>query len=51
NKPFLEKKDILLRKDFPLPAALAEADDWNAEAIAKRTKELAVAAYNVYWKI
>jgi len=51
DKPFLEKKNILTAAGFPLPAELAEADEWTENEIRTRTEAIAVLAYEKLWRI
>jgi uncharacterized protein with ParB-like and HNH nuclease domain len=51
NKPFAEKKKVLIEAGYSLPSEIVEAKEWGAEQIIRRTKNLAVEAYNKHWKI
>jgi len=51
NKPFKEKKRVLLESGYPLPEALANASTWGATEIRARTEELADLAYNAVWQL
>jgi uncharacterized protein with ParB-like and HNH nuclease domain len=51
NKPFAEKKKVLIDAGYSLPPEIAAAKEWGAEQIIRRTEKLAVEAYNKHWKI
>ena len=51
NKPFMEKKKILALGAYSVPGAIAEADDWNPQAVRNHTDAMAVIAYNEIWTI
>ena len=49
DKPFSEKKKILLTANYPLPDEMVEAADWTPELVAQRTKSLALKACQDVW--
>ena len=51
NKPFSEKKRILMAAGYKLPPEVEAATDWTANNIRGRTQQLAVQAYETVWKI
>lgn len=51
NKPFADKKRILLEAGFKLPPKIAAAEDWTANNIKDRTLDMAIEAYERVWKI
>jgi len=51
DKPFNDKKQILLDAKYPLPAELAKAVDWTPEMVLKRTQSIAEKAYKHVWRI
>ena len=51
NKPFSEKKRILMAGGYKLPPDVEAATDWTANNIRGRTQQLAVQAYETVWKI
>lgn len=51
NKSFSDKKNILINEGYPLPEAIADAPEWNSEAIEQRTEELAIRAHREIWRI
>ena len=51
DKPFKEKKKILLSHNFDLPIDILNAADWTPENIIKRTIDMAELAYQSVWKI
>jgi len=51
DKPFNEKKKILIDHDFGLSDDILRADEWTPENILNRTMALAEYAYNKVWKI
>lgn len=50
NKPFKEKKRILLDHGYKLPQIIDTASVWAASEITKRTELMAEEAYNDVWK-
>ncbi len=51
DKPFKEKKQILLDSGFNLPDEMKAATTWEATEIRQRTQILAERAYNDTWKL
>jgi hypothetical protein len=51
DKPFAEKKRILLAAGCKLPPKIAAATDWTANDIKARTQDMTVEAYKKVWKI
>jgi Protein of unknown function DUF262/Protein of unknown function (DUF1524) len=51
NKPFSEKKRLLIKSGIPLDQTLTDATTWDSKVIAKRQEELANLAYNKVWKL
>jgi len=51
DKPFSDKKKILLKAKYPLPDEMAQAMDWTPELLKKRTESLALKAYQQVWRI
>ena len=51
NKPFSQKLPLLKKSHVGLDPILAEAKEWNANAIEARGKALAREAYEKIWKI
>jgi len=50
NKPFKDKKRILLDHGCKLPKVIETASAWTASEITKRTELMAEEAYNDVWK-
>jgi len=50
NKPFKEKKKILIDNGYTLPAPLQNATAWGPTEIRERTDIIADEAYNQIWK-
>ena len=48
NKPFAEKKAILSKSNFALNESLQTYDDWNADTIQQRGRELAERAVKIW---
>ncbi len=51
NKPFPEKKKILLGAGTRLPVGVSEAEEWGDDQIKARTDLMALQAYEKLWKI
>ena len=51
DKPFSEKKGILLRADVILPENILNATEWEETQIIERTTRMAEEAYTGIWKI
>jgi hypothetical protein len=51
DKPFKNKKEILLKSDFKLPDEITAASTWGPTEIRQRTLMLAERAYNDAWKL
>ena len=51
NKPFKEKKEILLAENYPLRGEIRDAKEWGRVEIEKLTKTLTVEAYKDVWHI
>ena len=51
NKPFVEKKRVLLAAGYRLPPEIASASDWKAGDIKQRTQQMAATAHRSIWKI
>lgn len=51
NKPFKEKKQILLNSGFDLPGEMKATTNWGAAEIRQRTRGLAERAYGDAWKL
>lgn len=51
DKPFKDKKQILLDSGFKLPDEMKSAATWGAAEIRLRTQTLAERAYNGTWKL
>jgi len=51
NKPFKEKKRILIENEYKLPAIVENAVTWGAKEIKDRTEQLACEAYDSVWKL
>jgi hypothetical protein len=51
DKPFTEKKKILLSHNFDLPLDILNGADWTPGNIIKRTIDMAELAYQSVWKI
>jgi len=51
DKPFKEKKRILEADNYPLPREIADATDWTAQNVRKRTERMANDGYSIVWKI
>lgn len=51
DKPFSEKKSILLDNGYKLPADIKSRSDWGPSDISTRTNTLADQAFNKVWKI
>jgi Protein of unknown function DUF262/Protein of unknown function (DUF1524) len=50
NKPFKDKKKILIDNGFKLPVLIEQATGWTAAEIKQRTDSMAIEAYNTVWK-
>lgn len=51
DKPFSEKKKVLLAAKYPLPDEMAGAADWTPELVKRRTESLALKACQKVWCI
>lgn len=51
DKPFSEKKKILIDAKYPLPDEMTQAADWTPELVEKRTESLALEAFQKVWRI
>lgn len=51
NKPFTEKKEVLLAAGYVLPPEISSAKDWTPPDIVARTEAMAVKAYDKLWRI
>ncbi|MCX5784235.1 MAG: DUF262 domain-containing HNH endonuclease family protein [Elusimicrobia bacterium] len=51
NKPFAEKKRLLVADGFKLPPKVAAATDWTVNDIKTRTQDMATEAFDKVWKI
>ncbi|XUO84831.1 HNH endonuclease family protein [Halomonas sp. KM007] len=51
DKPFKEKKAILLKEGYPLPKEIASADEWTAELVELRTEQIALEACQKIWRV
>jgi hypothetical protein len=51
DKPFNEKKKLLIDHDFGLSDDILSVDEWTTESIKNRTMALAEYAYKKVWKI
>jgi len=51
NKPFEEKKEILIDSGYNLPPEMKDASDWGPIEIRQHTQSLAERAYNDVWRI
>lgn len=50
NKPFKDKKRLLIDNGCKLPPMIEQATAWTAAEIKQRTESMAEEAYNVVWK-
>jgi uncharacterized protein with ParB-like and HNH nuclease domain len=51
NKPFEEKKPILLRSNLPVDEKIRQATSWRSTEIQQRAKYMADLAYRKIWRI
>lgn len=51
DKPFPEKKHILLAEGYALPAEISAATAWTSKDIRSRTEQMAIESYTRLWKI
>lgn len=51
DKPFKDKKKILLEKKTILDSAILKAEEWTIDCIKKRTDDIAEKAFKKIWKI
>ena len=51
DKPFKEKKKILLKANYPLPDEIIQAADWMPDLVADRTTQIALRACQKVWHI
>lgn len=51
NKPFKEKRKMLVDSGYSLSSDIKDAKDWNPDAIRVRTDRLAEDAYSKVWKL
>ena len=51
DKPFSEKKKVLLAANYPLPDEMAQTADWTPELVQERTESLALKACQEVWCI
>jgi len=51
DKPFSQKKKILVNANYPLPDEMAEAADWSPAKIKERTNRLALQAFQKVWRV
>lgn len=51
DKPFSDKRKILIEAKYPLPDEIAQVVDWTPELVAKRTEFLALKACRKVWRI